>query len=149
MAIYIVSVIYKYHFAYRGEYPEWDTFEVQANDKESARNQALKEGRQFITEELELGEELEDIEIVTSYGPFISDTPAPVYPTTCPECGSDNVNYDEIQVGDPYTSQEAFCQDCDCEWWEFYRYEKTDIYLHGNTYKEAQDANANDPLEAA
>jgi hypothetical protein len=44
---------------------------------------------------------------------------------TCPNCGSENIEWDDKEWNDSGCQQDAFCNDCECSFTECYEYSKT------------------------
>ena len=45
----------------------------------------------------------------------------------CPECGSQNVNFGDVEFKDGENYQDCGCQDCGCLWNEYYTFSKKEL----------------------
>lgn len=48
-------------------------------------------------------------------------------PGICPECGSQNVNFGDVEFKDGENYQDCGCQDCGCLWNEYYIFSKKEL----------------------
>ena len=51
----------------------------------------------------------------------------------CPECGSDDLTWDHVDIDDPYAHQPVFCDTCGCRWQTNYKFDSYTVVSHGDT----------------
>lgn len=48
-------------------------------------------------------------------------------PGICPKCGSENVDFGDVEYQDNINWQDCKCKDCGCYWDEIYKFQKKEI----------------------
>lgn len=56
---------------------------------------------------------------------------------TCPECGYESQSGDSESYGEQEYSTEFMCEECECQWTSYYKYNRKEIHkpIQGNSFK--------------
>jgi hypothetical protein len=57
----------------------------------------------------------------------------------CPDCGSDSVTGDNVDIEDPYAIQPVSCDVCGCSWQTSYKFIGYSLISHGEIQEDAAD----------